>query len=160
MILVTVGTQLPFDRLIRSMDTITQSLDQPVFAQTGNGAFVPKHMEWQSFVEPREFENRFGAADLIVSHAGIGTVLMAMRHKKPIILYPRRATLNEHRNDHQIATVAALAGRPGIYIAQDDATLERLSQQPLEAAGTDQNAASRCQLTDALTDFISNGTLP
>lgn len=155
MILVTVGTQLPFDRLIRAMDDAAPSLTYPVFAQTGLSKYSPVNMEWGAFVEPREFEQRFCAAEIVVSHAGIGTVLMAQRHHKPLILYPRRAALKEHRNDHQMATVAALAGRAGIYIARDDAALRSLLQQKLEMPRTDWPDTCRAQLVDALSAFIT-----
>ena len=159
MILVTVGTQLPFDRLIRAMDGIAPDLAQPVFAQTGGGTYQPDHMEWQHFIEPREFEARFGAASIIVSHAGIGTVLMALRHHKPLILYPRRVALHEHRNDHQMATVAALAGRSGIYGAEDDEALARTLRERLEAPRADWDDAVRGQLVNALTGYISTGKI-
>ena len=45
---------------------------------------------------------------------------------KPLVLYPRRAALGEHRNDHQMATAAAMEGRSGVAIAYDDTALERL----------------------------------
>lgn len=123
MILVTVGMQLGFDRLIAAMDALAPELGMPVIAQTGKGSFQPQHMDARAKIAPAEFEALVEQSRLIVSHAGIGTVLTAARFARPIILVPRRADRGEHRNDHQLATVANLAGRPGILVAMDEAAL-------------------------------------
>lgn len=120
MIIVTVGMQLGFDRLIEAMDALAPGLGMPVIAQTGKGSYRPRNMEARVKIAPSEFEALVGNASLIVSHAGIGTVLTAARCRKPILLMPRRADLGEHRNDHQLATVGKLAGRPGILVAADE----------------------------------------
>lgn len=123
MILVTVGMQLGFDRLIKAMDALAPTLGQTVIAQTGKGAYQPANMQARISIAPAEFERLVAEANLIVSHARIGTVLTAARFEKPILLFPRRAALGEHRNDHQLATVRNLAGRPGILVAEEEAEL-------------------------------------
>ncbi len=117
MILVTVGMQLGFDRLIRAMDEIAPTLDMPVIAQTGRGRYRPINMELHNNLDAGQFEELVADSKLIVSHAGIGTVLTAQRLRKPIVLIPRQADLNEHRNDHQLATAKQLRSRPGILVA-------------------------------------------
>ena len=77
MILVTVGMQLGFDRLIAAMDRIAPDLGLPVIAQTGKGTYRPQHMDARPRIAPAEFEALVSEARLIVSHAGIGTVLTA-----------------------------------------------------------------------------------
>lgn len=123
MIIVTVGMQLGFDRLIAAMDALAPDLGMPVIAQTGKGTYVPRNMDAREKIAPAEFEALVADARLIVSHAGIGTVLTAARCGKPIVLMPRRADLSEHRNDHQRATVSKLDGRPGILVAADESEL-------------------------------------
>jgi UDP-N-acetylglucosamine transferase subunit ALG13 len=122
-ILLTVGTQLPFDRLVAAMDRIARDLPEAIVAQTGPGRYAPQHMRWQASFEPAAFERLLGEARVIVAHAGIGSVLSAQRHGKGIVLFPRRAALGEHRNDHQQATVAQLDGRRGIYVARTEGEL-------------------------------------
>ena len=72
MILLTVGTQLPFDRFVRLVDDIAPTLPMPVLAQIGTGRFHPAHMEWRDFIGPVEFEALVRDCAFIVSHAGIG----------------------------------------------------------------------------------------
>lgn len=155
MILITVGTQLPFDRLIRKMDEIAPTLGKPVFAQVGNGVYEPKNMEWVHNIDPSRFDDLFSKAEKIVSHAGIGTVLTAQRFGKPIVLIPRRATLGEHRNDHQLATVDQLQGRSGIYIAHTENELEPLLRDNLAAPDSDQGGNPyKLLLINRLRGFI------
>ena len=59
------------------------------------------------------------AADAVVAHAGIGTILGALELGKPTVVMPRRAALGEHRNDHQLATARRFSG-PGIAVALDE----------------------------------------
>ncbi|WP_172122694.1 MULTISPECIES: glycosyltransferase [unclassified Devosia] len=150
MILVTVGTQLPFDRLVAAVDELAPSLGVPVFGQVGRAAHLPSNMEWAPLLASDEFARRFAAASTIVAHAGIGTVLMAQRWRKPIILVPRRAGLGEHRNDHQLATCSELEGRPGIYVARQTAELADLLGQPLLPSGNEDDADNRQGLIEGL----------
>lgn len=157
MILVTVGMQLGFDRLIAAMDALAPTLGMPVIAQTGKGTYRPQHMDARDKIAPAEFETLVGRARLIVAHAGIGTVLTAARCGKPILLMPRRADRAEHRNDHQLATVRKLAGRPGILVAMDETELaERIAQGlELDDRASAQSPTAR-QLHAALGAFIEN----
>lgn len=126
MIFLTTGTQLHFDRLVRAMDRIASNLGEEVFAQIGFGSYKPSHMNWSETVKPQQFEEMCRNANCIVSHAGIGTILTARRLGKPLIVFPRRAEFGEHRNDHQVATVKHLSHLQGVYVAEDEATLETL----------------------------------
>lgn len=105
MIFVTTGTQLPFDRLIKAMDEIAPHLKKDkIIAQNINGKYKPTNFTCRSYIDKPEFEEYCRSARLIVSHAGIGSILTALDYGKPIIIMPRYAYLGEHRNDHQIAT--------------------------------------------------------
>jgi UDP-N-acetylglucosamine transferase subunit ALG13 len=159
-ILVTVGMQLGFDRLIKAMDELAPGLGQPVIAQTGKGGFQPSNMQARISIAPAEFEQLVEQSSLIVSHAGIGTVLTAARFAKPIVLFPRRAALGEHRNEHQIATVRKLAGRPGIVVAEEAAELPAAIQQGLGFKDfTALQSATAQQLHAAVARFITTGEL-
>lgn len=154
MILLTVGTQLPFDRLIRIVDEAAPSIATPIFGQIGIGKYKPRNMEYQPFLKPTDFEAMLSKVNLIVSHAGIGTVVMAQKLKLPVVLFPRSAALREHRNDHQMATVKALDGRPGIYVARTAGQLVALLGTPLSPTPADIVLPERDRLQAALADLI------
>ena len=91
MIFVTVGAQMPFDRLVRAVDEWAgQSGTRDVFAQIGTTDLRPRHIEWVSFLQPAEFLERVRAARLIIAHAGMGSILTALGLGKQILVMPRR----------------------------------------------------------------------
>jgi UDP-N-acetylglucosamine transferase subunit ALG13 len=54
----------------------------------------------------------------------MGSILTALKYKKPILIMPRRASLGEHRNDHQIATAKWLESTAGIAVAWNESGIE------------------------------------
>ncbi len=107
MIFLTVGTYpLPFDRLIAAIDLAIKDglIKEEVVAQTGISNYVLKNMEYTKILEKELFDSFFKKASGIISHAGMGTITMALDNKKPLLVMPRRKHLKEHVNDHQVAT--------------------------------------------------------
>jgi UDP-N-acetylglucosamine transferase subunit ALG13 len=154
-ILLTVGTQLPFDRLVRAVDAIAPSIESSIFAQIGESRYKPCHMAWSARLKPIEFEERMHEARVLISHAGVGSILTAQRHSKPIILFPRRAQFGEHRNDHQLATARTLAGHAGVYIAADEHQLEHFIRTASALRPCEPSQANRDRLRQRLEAFIA-----
>ena len=126
MIFVTVGSVFPFDRLIRAMDVWAgQSGRGDVVAQIGEGQYLPQHMAHDRRITQAAFAARVAEAEVVVSHAGMGTVITAGRAGRPLVLLPRRREWGEHNTDHQVATANWLRGKPGIFVAEreDDLAL-------------------------------------
>jgi len=123
LIFVTVGTQLTFDRLIQSVDEWAATTDEEVVAQIGPSELKPVHSKWQQFLTPDEFTVYMKQARVIVAHAGMGSILTALQLQKPIVILPRQAALNEHRNDHQIATAGRFREIQGIHVAMNETEL-------------------------------------
>ena len=136
-IFVTVGTDLPFDRLVRAIDEwAPQNPEYQIFAQIGETNWTPRNIPYCKFIEPPEFKRRFQAADLIVSHAGMGTILSSLNYQKPLLVMPRIAAKGEHRNEHQLATAKHLSELNKVNVAQDEAQLismlENLNTLPVK----------------------------
>ncbi|GAB2873066.1 hypothetical protein GCM10027277_47920 [Pseudoduganella ginsengisoli] len=125
MIFVTVGSQMPFDRMVSAIDLWAERTkpDADIFAQIGDSQYRPRAMRYTKALTPAEFSQTVAQADVIVAHAGMGSVLTGMELGKPLVLMPRRGDLQETRNDHQIATAHWLAQRPGIFVAEQDEDL-------------------------------------
>lgn len=130
MIFLTVGGQLPFDRLVNAMDEIAPFLDEEVFGQIGKTESTPKNFHAVNFLSPVEFQERFLSARVIVGHSGIGTILTGIQLEKPLVLMARRAALGEHRNDHQLATVEQLCKVQGVTIVEDASELRSALVSP------------------------------
>ena len=83
MIFVTVGTDMPFDRMMKIIDRWAgETGRKDVFAQIGEGGWQPLHIPFVEFLEPAEFKKRFTESTLIIGHAGMGTILSALLHGK------------------------------------------------------------------------------
>lgn len=121
MILVTVGTDLPFDRMVRIVDAwARENQRQDVFAQIGEGGWKPTYIRHAEFLQPVEFGEYFNASKIIISHAGMGTILSALFHGKPILVMPKLAKLGEHRNEHQTATAVRMKEIGNVNVAFDE----------------------------------------
>ncbi len=157
MIFVTVGTDLPFNRLVRVVDEWAGAHQRSdVFAQIGETDWRPAHIGWSKFIQPPEFTRRFSEADVVVAHAGMGTILSALQFEKPILVMPRRATLGEQRNEHQLATARRLSELGKVNVAMDEtelrSMLDRLGDlRPREKIG----AYASDSLVSALREFIA-----
>ena len=127
MIFVTIGTQEPFDRLIKAVDEIAPLAEQQIFlVQASLNTYEPQNFKTVDFMDPTEFELQFNKADLIVGHAGMGTIISALEKRKPIVVMPRLLKYAEHRNEHQLATVRKLKTLGYIHIANDENDLQRI----------------------------------
>lgn len=155
MIFATVGTQLPFLRLIDALNALAPDLGEPVIAQVGASEGNWPALDLRRTLTPAEFEQVFTAARVVVAHAGIGTILSAKRYGRPLVILPRRHALGEHRNDHQLATARQVERLAGIHVAWDTADLAGLLTRPdLEPAG-DRPSPSHAALVARLKAFIT-----
>ncbi|MBE2216497.1 MAG: glucuronosyltransferase [Opitutaceae bacterium] len=156
MVFVTVGTDGPFDRLVQAIDLWAgQSGRTDVFAQIGRTSLRPSHIAYSQMLEPPEFHRRFLEADVVIAHAGMGTILSALRYGKPILVMPRRASLGEQRNEHQLATARHLAALGKIQVAMDERELRARLDHLTEVAVLDRTGPYASQsLTDAIQAFI------
>ena len=123
-VFLTVGSQMPFDRLTKTV--ARWSAQRPavaVTAQIGASSLNPTSlwpMHCRSTLGPHDYERQCRQAHLMVAHAGMGSILTALELDRPLVVLPRRGHLRETRNDHQLHTA-----------------LQLLAQQAREAAGFD-----------------------
>lgn len=161
MIFLTVGTHEPFERLIKAVDTWVgaHKPSKPFFGQTSGKGYQPENFDFIDRLSPAEYLEHFDKADLIISHAGMGTILTALNKAKPIVVMPRRGHLSETRNDHQYTTVKHLGDRPGVYVAQDETVFDDVLTRALSNI---EDTAQSCvpdvaptAFTNALRTFIT-----
>ncbi|HWA38236.1 MAG TPA: glycosyltransferase [Burkholderiales bacterium] len=158
---MTVGAQMPFDRLIRAVDEWAGAQGRTdVFAQIGATSYLPRHIRWTAFLEAADFRERYASCKAVVAHAGTGSILTALELGKPILVMPRRAALRETRNDHQVATAERFRRLRSVAVAWDENELgAQLSGiESLGAADTVGRHASRV-LIESLRTFIDGGEI-
>jgi UDP-N-acetylglucosamine transferase subunit ALG13 len=104
MIFLTVGTQFPFDRLVRAVDEAVgrNPIDEDVFAQVGSCSYQPLNFQTVAQLDKNQFDNQLRKASGIISHAGIGSIITALENNKPMLVLPRLKQYGEVVNDHQL----------------------------------------------------------
>lgn len=125
MILVTVGSTLPFDELLKSVDDLCAEdfFDQEVVCQTGHGAYAPRHCKHFRFTP--SLDDMFKKADVIVCHGGTGSVLQCILLAKPFIAFANpRAD-----EDHQGEFLSRMSQITDIVWSRDPLTLKELYPQ-------------------------------
>jgi UDP-N-acetylglucosamine transferase subunit ALG13 len=156
LILLSVGTQLPFDRLVRAVDDwaiATRRTD--VVAQVGPSTYAPRALKAFPFLAPEAFRELQLNATIMISHAGMGSILTALEYGKPIIIMPRDHLRGEHRNGHQMATAERFKAVPGIYVASDERSLTEHLTRLAELTGSQRLPShAPASFTDRLRDFI------
>lgn len=105
MIFLTVGTQFPFDRLVRAIDEAFDKgpVGEEVFGQIGETSYKPRNFESVVSLGKKVFDEYLKQASSVISHAGIGTIALALDNRKPLLVMPRLKRYGEVVNDHQVA---------------------------------------------------------
>jgi UDP-N-acetylglucosamine transferase subunit ALG13 len=161
-IFVTVGHQMPFDRMVRCVDAwagLHENVE--VFAQIGHTAYRPENLPSAVALPPEEFVDRMRDADAVVAHAGMGTILTALEFGKPILVMPRRAVFRETRNDHQLHTARCLEAQGRVHVAYDPDQLRTGLDRLHDLRGSRPvPAVASAALIEMLRQFLHDGTLP
>jgi UDP-N-acetylglucosamine transferase subunit ALG13 len=161
MIFVSVGSMLPFNRLVQAADEwAAANPAEEVFIQIGHGDYEPAHAPWTRMMPHQEYRQRLETCDLFVAHVGMGSILQGLEVRKQMLLLPRLAAQKEHTTDHQLHTAARFRDRQGLLIVDDvpalQAQMSRLLKEPLTTAGGIPQFASK-DFTDRIASFLAGG---
>ncbi len=148
MIFATVGThQQAFERMIDGLERLPepgQLVVQYGYARPPRG--VGRAVDFMSFAE---MEASFAAADAVITHAGVGSILCARHAGHLPVVVPRLSQLGEHVDDHQVELTRALAERgevvpvwEGEEIAAALAKAPPRSPRPIAGDSVDRLAAA------------------
>lgn len=124
MIFVTVGTDThDFSRLVQAMDEIART--RKVVIQTGHTRYRPRHAAWFAFEDEAAIEDLYRKADVIVTHAGAGSIIRSLSSGKVPVVVPRLRERGEHINDHQLDLARGLGSRGAVVAVEDVSALEK-----------------------------------
>lgn len=120
-VLVTIGSMVEkkFTRLFRILDELCDEgiLDgTQVTAQVGFDNYQTTKYKCFDMIADGDFKKLIGASDLVIAHAGTGTVISSIRQGKKVIIFPRMVEYDEHYDDHQLE-LAELFTKQG-YVLQ------------------------------------------
>jgi len=105
------------------------AIGEEVFAQIGDSTYRPRNFQAVTSLDKQAFDRRFSQASAIISHAGMGTITMALDHGKPLLTMPRRRKYREVVNDHQVKLADKFASCGHILVAQDETDLPARIEQ-------------------------------
>jgi len=158
MIFLTVGTYpLPFDRLVKAIDAAIKErlIEEEIFAQIGRCGYKPQNMEYVQMLEKEAFDSYFQKASSIISHAGIGTITMALDNEKPILVMPRLKKYGEVVNDHQVMTARRFEELGHILVAYTEEQLpDKLKQ--LKSFVPHKRKANPDAVANRIRQFLNN----
>lgn len=126
MIFVTVGSQkFQFNRLLKEIDNLIQEgkIQEEVFAQIGASDYKPKNYSFKEFITQDEFNNYINESHIVITHAGTGVIINAIKRGKKVIGVPRLAKYGEHVDDHQIQLIKEFTEMNFIMSAYDTTQL-------------------------------------
>lgn len=118
---VSLGTELwPFDRAVsKVIELLPQSR---ITWQTGVTEAWRDGRQLQQWLPAADLHRAFGEADVVITHAGVGSVLSVLAHGKIPVILPRRAMHREMVDDHQVEFAEMIAAR-GLAVSVDPAEL-------------------------------------
>ncbi len=160
MIFVTVGNDFRnFDRLIEKMDEITPLIPNEMVIQRGYSRYLPKNTMCFDFISMDIAIEYIRKSELVVSHAGIGTIILCKEYGVPILIFPRRKQYGEHMNDHQMEIAKALEERKdeNIHMIYQEDQLEGKILEILRSGRRNTSAENigKANLIKTVKEFIN-----
>jgi UDP-N-acetylglucosamine transferase subunit ALG13 len=120
-IFVTVGTnEAPFDRLVSGVSGLAGR--EEVVVQHGASAVRPEGATCIGFLPFDELVELVRRARVVVTHAGVGSIMVALSQGKRPIVVPRLGRFGEAVDDHQVPFARRLSER-GLVTVVDDPSL-------------------------------------
>ena len=162
MIFVTVGTQLPFPRMIAAVVDWARARGRTdLFIQHAGDDSDLAGIPNAGFIDAETAARLLAESDLVMGHAGMGTILSCLELGKPCIIMPRLASLGEHRNEHQSATARRFEKRGGITVAWKESDIaDLLDRAGSLTSGGGISPFAAPELVAAVRDFVWQGRTP
>lgn len=125
MTLVTLGTQ--HQEFTRLLDYIEKSdLKGEIIVQAGYTKYESKKMKIFDFISYDEMEKYIDKCDLVITHAGTGSIVMPLKKGKKVIACARLSKFGEHVDDHQVELVDVFYSEGYILKVDEDTSLDEV----------------------------------
>jgi UDP-N-acetylglucosamine transferase subunit ALG13 len=126
LIFVTLGTHhQPFQRLL---DALVEFDPEQLVVQYGPGAPPPGVRRAEAYMPFDAMLENFAAAEGVITHAGVGSILCARRAGHVPVVVPRQHALGEHVDDHQAELTRRLEERGSVVAVWDIGRLRELTE--------------------------------
>jgi UDP-N-acetylglucosamine transferase subunit ALG13 len=155
MIVATTGTnEQPFDRLVTSVAPL--GAVEELLVQYGSSRVPHGQGTWVDFLPFADLEEAMRRARVVISHAGVGSIMLARRCGKVPIVMPRRLAAGEAVDDHQHRLAIRLAKLGIVTLAETEQQLaELVLAGPSPSAGAAGGGLEPGTLVAELSAFFS-----
>ena len=145
MIFVTVGTnEARFDRLLNAVAAL--ETDEEIVVQKGASHVRPPNAEVYDFLPFDRIVELIRRARVVVTHAGVGSIIVALSNGKRPVAVPRLKAYGEAVDDHQVAFGRRFADAGLLTFVESLAELE-------QAVAGDHEAVVRPRATALAADL-------
>ena len=129
MIFATVGTHGDgFPRMLAALETLGDA--DELVVQYGHGTPPGNATRADPFLPFDAMAELFESADVVITHAGVGSILLASRAGHVPVIVPRLARLGEHVDDHQVELGRALQSRDVLVCWEADDLAQLVTRVP------------------------------
>lgn len=159
-VLITIGSMVEkkFTRLFHIIDELCkeQILDgHKVLAQVGFDNYESSYYKTFDLIPDEEFKQIIEESDLVISHAGTGTVTSCLKKGKKVIVFPRLATFDEHYDNHQLELAELFSKGNYVLCANDKDELVKCIKNLNEFNPT-KFYSNNDKINNIIIDFIEN----
>jgi UDP-N-acetylglucosamine transferase subunit ALG13 len=156
MIFVTVGTnEAPFDRLLYA---VTQLPDgEELVVQHGFSRIRPARATCFQLLPFEMLVEYVRRSRVVVTHAGVGSVMVALSNGKRPIVLPRLKRFGEAVDDHQVPFARRMAERGLVTVLREATQLADVLAKPPSPGRVGSGDDSR--LTDDLRTYLERAVV-
>lgn len=158
MILVLLGTQdKPFERILKAVakEIDKGNIKDKVIAQIGSTSFEHKKIKTFDFTTKEEIEKLINKANIIITHAGVGTITECIKNGKKVIVVPRLKKHGEHTNDHQLQITKEFAMKNYVLPLYDTKNLSKTLEK-IKSFKPEKYESNSENFKNSIKDYIDN----
>ncbi|OLT42037.1 hypothetical protein BJF86_02380 [Serinicoccus sp. CNJ-927] len=139
-LLVLGSERFPFPRALEVATPVIHS-DLRWTIQHGHTPVDAADSRCHQWMTPRELAELAEQSGVVATHAGVGSVLMALRAGRHPLVLPRLGSLGEHADDHQLELARELERRNLVTVAMPGADLAALVDEAARRSTRRQHVA-------------------
>lgn len=158
MILVLLGTQHnEFTRLLKEVENCINNgiIKEEVIVQAGFTKYETNKMQVFDMISKEELNNLIDKASLIITHGGVGSIIIALKKGKKVIAVPRLSKFSEHVNDHQKQIVEVFNEKKYLIGVQDVEDLSKAIETSKSFIPQEYKSDNK-KMLDIIDKFIEN----
>lgn len=157
MIFVTLGTQdKSFKRLLENIDKQINlgNITDEVIVQAGYTDYSSSNMKIFKMIPMEEFDKYIKKCDILITHAGVGSIMSGLMNDKKVISVPRLKKYNEHTNDHQL-DIASSFSKEGYILSSNIDDLDEILKK-VKKFKPKKFKSNNEKFVKVIEDFIDN----